>query len=205
MKTQIKTIIATSFAALVLTAASFSANANVTHPAKAKNNITSAKQVKTFKRVSIMGNVEATFVQSNKEGISYADNSEGDAKVIQDGDLITISSTEKGMAKVIVYVKDIYRIQGCENAVIKTNGKLDVNYLQVFLKGNAEAYINTMSSGLYTMLHDNATLTLSGATDAHTLARGKNSTLTMDHFSAKSTDLEAQSTLLAAERFAGTK
>lgn len=203
MKTQIKTIIATTFAALVLTAGSVSANANITHPAKATT--VTSKQLKTFKRVAVSGNVEVTFLQSNKEGIAYADNSNGDAKVMQNGDLLTISAADNGAAKLIVYVKNIYRIQGSDNAVIKTEGKLTSDYLQIFLKGNAKADVNTMSGGLYTILYDNSVLTLSGATENHTLSTDKNSNLSMSHFAAKNTYLEAQPTLANAEKLALTK
>ncbi|MET4081125.1 hypothetical protein ABIB40_001070 [Pedobacter sp. UYP30] len=199
MKTQIKTIIATSFAALTLTVSSLSANASVKHPT------TETTQVKTFKKVSVSGNVEVTFIQSNKEGVSYADNNFGTAKVMQQGDELSITSANNGTARLVVYVKDIYRIQGNDNAVIKTDGKLAVNNLQVFLKGNAKANINTSTSSLYTILNDNSSLTLSGDTKNHTLASSKNSSLSMAHFAAQNTDLEAQMTLSNSDNFAATK
>ena len=199
MKTQIKTIIATTFAALTLTASSLSANAIVKHP------LADTSNVKTFKKVNVGRNLEVTFVQSSKEGISYADDNYGTAQVMQEGDQLTITSTTNGIAKLIVYVTDIYRIQGSDNAVIKTEVKLDVTNLQIFLKGNAQANINTSTSSLYTMLNDNSTLTLSGATEKHTLAGSKNSNLTMTHFAAQKTDLEAQITLENIDKLAATK
>ncbi len=205
MKNQIKTIIATSFAALVLTTGSVSANGKITHPAEAEKSSTVNPQVKTFKRVSVTGNVEVTFVKSNKDGVAYADNSDGNAKVIQNGDLLTISAAGEGVSKLLVYVKDIYRIQGSDNAVIKTDGNLDVDYLQVFLKGNAKADIKTTTKGLYTILEDNSVLNLSGATESHTLSTDKNSNLSMSHFAAKNTYLEGQSSLKTLETFAAIK
>ncbi|MGY3055640.1 hypothetical protein ACVWYG_003861 [Pedobacter sp. UYEF25] len=199
MKTQIKTIIATTFAALTLTVGSLSANAAVKHPSA----ITSS--VKTFKKVNVNGNLEVIFIQSNKEGISYADDNFGIAKVTQEGDQLNITSITNGVTKLVVYVKDIYRIQGSGNAVISTEGKLDVNNLQIFLKENAKANINTTTSSLYTVLNDNSSLILSGATENHILTRSKDSSLVLAHFDAKNTDLGGQTALNNSDKFAVTK
>lgn len=186
MKTSIKTLIASSLTAIVLSTAVFttSVSANEIAPVKVST-------VNNFKRVSVKGNVEVTLIQRGTAGVSYADDNTGNAKIIQDGDILKISSADKGITKVIVYVNDLFRIEASENAVVKTEGKLTTQFLQIFLKGNAHADINTSTEGLYTVIKDNADLKLSGSTDNHTLVMGKTQKLTIDKFAALKTNISS--------------
>lgn len=186
MKTLIKTLIASSLTAIVLSTAVFttSVSANEIAPVKVST-------VNNFKRVSVKGNVEVTLIQRGTAGVSYADDNTGNAKIIQDGDILKISSADKGITKVIVYVNDLFRIEASENAMVKTEGKLTTQFLQIFLKGNAHADINTSTEGLYTVIKDNADLKLSGSTDNHTLVMGKTQKLTIDKFAALKTNISS--------------
>ena len=184
MKTSIKTLIAASLTAIVLstTVCSTSVSAAPVTPL-------AISAVKSFKKVSISGNVEVTLIQKSATGIAYTDDNVGTAKIIQEGDVLRITSTNGTTAKVIVYVDNIYRIQASENSIVKTEGKLTSQYLQIFLKGNAHAEINTTTEGLYTVIEDQADLKLSGSTDSHTLVMGKDQKLTMDKFAALKTNM----------------
>ncbi|WP_029284432.1 GIN domain-containing protein [Pedobacter sp. R20-19] len=186
MKTSIKTLIATSLTAIVLSTAVFSTrvSASEIHPL-------TISAVGNFKKVSVKGNVEVILIQRANNGVAYAEDNAGTAKIMHDGDVLRITSTDRTTAKVIVYVTDIYRIEAAENAVVKTEGKLNSKYLQIFLKGNAHAEINTTTEGLYTVIQDNADLKLSGSTDNHTLVMGNTQKLTIDKFAALKTNISS--------------
>jgi len=184
MKTSIKTLIATSLTAIVLSSAVFSTSVSATEKETVKTCV-----LGNFKRVSVKGNVEVTLIQRATAGVAYADDNFGTAKIMQDGDLLRISATDKSTAKLIIYVTDIYRIEAAENAIVRTQGKLNSKYLQIFLKGNAHADINTNTEGLYTVIKDNADLKLSGSTDNHTLVMGNSQKLTIDKFAALKTNI----------------
>lgn len=185
MKTSIKTLIATSLTAIVLSTAVFSTTVS------AVVNPLSISAVKTFKKISVSGNVEVTLIQRTATGVAYTDENVGTAKIMQEGDILRITATHGSTAKIIVYVDDIYRIEASGNAVVKTEGKLISKYLQIFLKGNAHAEINTTNEGLYTVIQDDADLKLSGSTDNHTLVMGNTQKLTIEKFAALKTNISS--------------
>lgn len=197
MKTSIKTLIATSLTAIVLSSAVFATSVSATE----KEPVTISK-ISAFKRISVKGNVELTIVQRNAAGVSYTDDNTGTAKIMQDGDNLKITSTSTDKTKLTVYVNDIYRIEASENAVVKTEGKLKTKYLQIFLKGNAHAEINTSTEGLYTVIADEADLKLSGSTDNHTLVMGNSQKLTIDRFAALKTNISSIETVAIEKEIA---
>jgi len=200
MKTSIKTLIATSLTAIVLSSALFTTSVSATEKEPEKN-----IKISDFKRISVKGNVELTIVQKGAIGISYNDDNYGTAKVVHDGDALRITSTSSEKTKLTVVVNDIYRIEASENAVVKTDGKLSTKYLQIFLKGNAHADINTSSEGLYTVIADDADLKLSGSTDNHTLVMGKSQKLTIDRFAALKTNISSVETVAVEKEIAAIK
>lgn len=200
MKTSIKTLIASSLTAIVLSSAIFTTSVSAT-----EKEPDAILKISAFKRISVKGNVEVTIIQRNNPGISYTDDNTGTAKVMQDGDNLKITSTSTEKAKLTVYVNDFYRIEASENAVVKTEGKLRTKYLQIFLKGNAHAEINTSSEGLYTVIADQADLKLSGSTDQHTLVMGKSQKLTIDRFAALKTNISAVETSAIEKEIAAIK
>jgi opacity protein-like surface antigen len=191
MKTSINTLAKSLLAAIVLTSSIFatSVSADEKQPVKisAPNN---------FNKLIVSGNVEVTLIQNGREGVSYNDDNTGKVKVIQDGYALKISSEDKSPAKITVYVKNIYRVQASDDAVVKTDGKLDVKYLQVFLKGNAVAKINSQSESLYTVIEGNSDLKLSGATKNHNLVMGKTQKLNLDKFAALKTETSTPEAIL---------
>ncbi|RNL56532.1 GIN domain-containing protein [Pedobacter jejuensis] len=186
MKTSIKTLIATSLTAIVLTTTTFA-----TSVMAAEKYPVSSESSTSYRRIIVKGNVEVTLVQRQNEGINYADDNLGNAKITQEGNILKISSNDKEVSKLTVYVNDLYRIEASENAVVKTNGKLKARFLQIFLKDNAFAQINSSTEGLYTVIKDNADLKLSGATDNHTLVMGNTPKLTIDKFAALKTNISS--------------
>jgi hypothetical protein len=200
MKTSIKTLIATSLTAIVLSSALFTTSVSAT-----EKEPDAILKISAFKRISVKGNVEVTIIQRSNPGISYTDDNAGTAKVMQDGDNLKITSTSTEKAKLTVYVNDFYRIEASENAIVKTEGKLRTKYLQIFLKGNAHAEINTSSEGLYTVISDQADLKLSGSTDQHTLVMGKSQKLTIDRFAALKTNISSVETFAIEKEIAAIK
>ncbi|SFA54325.1 hypothetical protein SAMN04488511_113100 [Pedobacter suwonensis] len=183
MKTSIKSLIAMVCTTMTLTA---------TYP----NNLSAAEKSKTtflkiqnFRRIVINGNVEVMLVQQPRVGVSYADDNKGTVKVIQQGEVLRVTNSDTEKCKLIIYVNDIYRIEASQNAVLKTEAKLSTKFLQVILKDNAIADINTSSEGLYTEIMDNSTLTLKGNTNHHALVMGKTPNLTINGFVSVQTDV----------------
>lgn len=154
-----------------------------------------------FRRIVLKGNIEVTLVQRPSVGISYADDNAGSVKVTQQGEVLRITGNSTTLCKIVVYVGDIYRIEANENAIVKTEARLSTKFLQIILNGNAFADIDTSTEGLYTEIHDTATLKLKGNTNHHTLIMGKTPNLTIDKFAANQTSvsyLETKESKIAA-------
>lgn len=183
MKTSLKTVIFIASAVITLTA-TLPNNLSAT-----EKNTTILYKIQNFRRIVIKGNVEVMLVQRPAIGISFADDNTGNVKVTQQGEVIRISGLDKEKCKLVIYVNDIYRIEADQNAVVKTEAKLSTKFLQIILKGNAFADINTSSEGLYTEILDNSILKLKGNTNRHTLVMGKASNLTIDRFAAAQTEV----------------
>jgi len=200
MKTSIKTLIATSLTAVVMSTAMVTSTVSALEVAPVES-----PKTNNFRKITVKGNVELTIIQGSSTRIVYADDNYGSAKVMQEGDNLKISSSSKEVTKIIVYVKDLYRIQASENAIVRTEGKLGTQFLQIFLKGSAKADINSNTEGLYTVIEDNAYLTLSGSTDDHTLVMGKTQKLTIDKFAALKTSISSIETAAVETKIAANK
>ncbi|WP_406826224.1 GIN domain-containing protein [Pedobacter sp. KACC 23697] len=195
-----KTLITTSLIVFALLSV-----LSITNVSAIEKNPVATIKIPAFKTISVKGNVEVTIIQCDHAGISYGDDNTGTVKVTQNGDHLKIISTSTEKAKLTVYVKDFYRIEGSENAIVKTEGKLITKYLQIFLTGNAYAEINTSSEGLYTVISDHADLKLSGSTDNHTLVMGKSPKLTIDKFAALKTNISSIETVAVEKELASIK
>jgi hypothetical protein len=79
MKTSIKTLIATSLTAIILSSALFTTSVSA-----AEKEPDAILKISAFKRISVKGNVEVTVIQRSNPGISYSDDNTGTAKVMQD-------------------------------------------------------------------------------------------------------------------------
>lgn len=142
------------------------------------------QKIAAFRKIIIKGNIEVVLIQKPEIGISYADDNEGNAKVTQQGEVLSITGTSTTRGKIFVYVNELYRIEAEENATIKTQGILSVKFLQIILKGNASADIYANSGELYTAIYDKSELYLRGNTDKHFLIMDKTPKLTFDRFAA---------------------
>ncbi|WP_316824745.1 GIN domain-containing protein [Pedobacter miscanthi] len=189
MKNLFSTSAKSLMAALLLGASIFTTNVMAVEKEPVK---TSAP--KNFDKVLVSGNVEVTLIQNGTEGVAYSENNTGKVKVVQDGSALKITSTDNHLAKITVYVKNIYRVQASDQAQVNTSGKLDVKYLQVFLTGNAVAKINSKTESLFTVLEGNADLKLSGATLSHNLVMGNTPKLNLDKFAASKTEVSTPPT-----------
>ncbi|WP_443936818.1 GIN domain-containing protein [Pedobacter sp. MW01-1-1] len=184
MKTSINSFIAIALTATVLSTSAFVSSAS----ASTKPVSETVAAAKNFKRISVKGNVELVIVQSGDEGVSFASNNKGTAYVTQYGDLLTISSTSKETVKLVVNVSDLYRIQASDNAVVKTDGKLQAKYLQIFLSGEAIAEIKSNTESIYTVSDDFSTLKLTGTSKNHIVSNSATSVLYTNEFTAQNTE-----------------
>ena len=158
-------------------------------PAAVKTISASAVEVSSIKKVIVTGNVEVTLVQAPKSKTLYKKENDAYVHVKQVGSSLFIdtkNSTEN--AKITVYVDEIYRVDASGNAVVETKDALKLDYLQIFLKDNAKADINSTTTGLYTSLIGASELRLQGSTGTHVVAMDRLSKITMERFSAIKTE-----------------
>ncbi len=200
MKTSIKNLIASSLTTIFITS-----SIGLTSVSAQEKNVVKISAPTNVKRIAVKGNVEIILVQRNIEGVTYANDNIGTAKIIQDRDLLQINSVDQNPVKLTLYVKELYRIEAFENAIVKTEGKLKTKYLQVFLFGSAHADLNTDTEGLYTVIKENSDLKLSGATNDHILVIGRTPKLTMDKFAALKTNISAMETSAIDKEIASLK
>lgn len=200
MKTSIKNLIASSLTTIFITS-----SIGLTSVSAQEKNVVKISAPTNVKRIAVKGNVEIMLVQRNIEGVTYANDNIGTAKIIQDRDLLQINSVDQNPVKLTLYVKELYRIEAFENAIVKTEGKLKTKYLQVFLFGSAHADLNTDTEGLYTVIKENSDLKLSGATNDHILVIGRTPKLTMDKFAALKTNISAMETSAIDKEIASLK
>lgn len=197
MKTSIKTKIAAVFTLILLSGAIVPPTTFAAGEQPLKK-----EALLPFKRIIVKGNVELTLCQRKSIGIRYSDDNLGSVKVTQTGQKISITGTSKEPAKIIVYVDDFYRIEGADHATIKTDGQLKTPFLQVILKDNAKAEIDSETKGLYTHIADHTQLILSGSTDNHIINMGITPKLTINHFAALTTSVVSKESQMAEQEIA---
>jgi hypothetical protein len=175
MKTAIKTLIASSLTAIVLTSSAF------TTFAKEKAPIHSSATVK-FNKVVVTENAKVVLIQSNTETITSNEELNENTTVKQKGYTLYINSTEKNPSTIYVHVKDLQRIDASNTAKVKTSGDFDLQVLQIFLKDDAKANVNAKVGSLYTDMQDQSDLKLSGSSAEHHLVRNEVSKLNLNDF-----------------------
>ncbi|WP_316819886.1 GIN domain-containing protein [Pedobacter gandavensis] len=174
MKTAIKTLIASTLTAIVLTSSAF------TTIAKEKSPMEMAATLQ-FNKIVVTGNAKVILVQGNKEGIrSYDTIEEMNTTVKQKGYTLYINSTDN--STIYVQVKDLQRIDVANTASVKTSGKFDLAVLQIFLKDEAKANVNAKVASLYTNMSDESDLKLAGSSIEHQLVRNGVSKLNLNDF-----------------------
>ncbi len=185
MKTSIKTLIALSLTAVVLTSSAF-----VTKAADGQKQ-TVLTDVKKVSKINVSGNVELILVQSSDESVKvYNDYYASNALVQQKNGELRISSFEKETLTVIVYVTNLSEITASDNATVKTFGKFNVLSLDVNLKDKASANLNTSTISLNANLNGEANLTLAGTTEDYQAVLSNVSKLNMSQFAAANTNIK---------------
>ncbi|RZK53466.1 MAG: hypothetical protein EOO87_12855 [Pedobacter sp.] len=192
MKTSIKTLFATGLIALATTTSAVYANTNNTSISA------SAVKISSVKKLVISGNVEVTISQDANAKALYANEGNENVLVTKLGGTIYVNS--KNNAKITLYVDDIYRIEASENAIVKNESVLSLTYLQVFLKGNARAELNTTTEDLFTSIKNKSNLTLSGNTEKYKIEMDNSSRIALDQFKSKNTDATASDVYVSSRR-----
>lgn len=143
-------------------------------------------KITTFNKVIVTGNVEVLLVWSPNLSINYAHDNEGAAKVIQKDRVLHIVGSDRLKSKIVLYTNNIYRIEAHHQAIIRSEGAINVKFLQILMKDNAQADLNIIAEGLYTIISDNAVLKLEGNTKDFTLlANGASKLITNNFISQK--------------------
>lgn len=192
MKTSIKTLFATSLIALATTTSAVYANTNNTSISA------SAVKISSVKKLVISGDVEVTISQDANAKALYTNEGNENVLVTKLGDAIYVNS--KNNAKITLYIDDIYRIEASDNAIVNNKSVLSLKYLQVFLKGNARAELNTTTEDLFTSIKNKSNLTLSGNTDKYKIDMDKSSRIALDQFKSKNTDATASDVYVSSRR-----
>jgi hypothetical protein len=187
MKTSVKTLFASALTAVILSASAFVAAA-----ADKGIDISLVSGLIDFNKVVITGNVKVELVQSIKQRVEiYESYNKETTTVTQKGDKLYINSKEEEPINIVVYVKDLQRIDASNTVSVATKGKFSSRALQIFLKDNAYAYVNAETESLYTVIKDCAGLKLRGSSGDHTLVKSKVSKLKMDNFVALKTTISS--------------
>jgi hypothetical protein len=142
---------------------------------------------KDIKKVVVTGNTIVYFIQSQKEHVTIDEGEPANIDIKQVGDKLTIFSNQKTPAIITVYFKDIYRIDASEKTIVRSVGKLNLENLQVLLRGEALARIKANTQSIYTVIDDKAKLELLGMTAQHISNTQSGATLNIKKFTALTT------------------
>ncbi|WP_316750049.1 GIN domain-containing protein [Pedobacter gandavensis] len=196
MKTSVKSLIALTLTAIVLSTSAFT-SASMAAVIPMYNS-----PEKPFNMIEVSGNVRVTLIQSRMEKVELI-NQEAAEQIsfTQKGYKLIISSTAKETLNVVVYVQDLQRIEASNGAKICTQGKMKLNVLQVYLNDNATANLKGNIKSLYTVSNGNSDLKLRGTADEHILVKNNLSKLNTEDFAA----LKTESTFLENGIAASTK
>jgi hypothetical protein len=179
MKTLTKTVFATVLIAIVLTS-----SAMTTFAAPVIKPVIKVASIKeSFNKIWVSGNVKVILTQGQKEGV-FVDESFNPEKtsVIGKGQTLFINTMESSQVTIRVSVKDLQRIEAAGSAVVVTENKFDVKYLQLFLSQNAKVKVDAQIGDLYTVISEDAVLKMTGATDQHTLVASNMKNVKLNHF-----------------------
>lgn len=192
MKTSIKTLIALAITAVTLTSSTVMANT------ADQNKVTILSEVKKVNKINVAGNVELILVQSADESVKVNDNYFAKNALVQqkDGEL-RISSFNKETLTVVVYVNNLTSITAADNATVKTFGQFNVLSLDINLKDQATATLNTNTINLYTNLSGQSNLTLTGTTSDYSAVMDSVAKVNMAQFAAESTNIQSKNVSVA--------
>jgi hypothetical protein len=141
--------------------------------------------VKDISKIVVSGNVQLILVQDGKEKVNvYAQDTESNATVQQDGNTLKISSFRKTPLSVVVFVNNLNELNASDKVSVKTIGKFNLVSLSVKLQGQATADISGRTVNLYTTVAERAGLKLCGATESHMVIMSTLGNLNLDQFAA---------------------
>ncbi|ALL04225.1 hypothetical protein AQ505_01175 [Pedobacter sp. PACM 27299] len=196
MKTAVKSLIALTLTAIVLSTSAF------TNASMAATTPTAISPERPFNKIEVRGNVKVTLVQSKNERVEVKNEVEGNEVIFkQKGYTLLINSDAKETLDIVIYVKDLQRIVASNGAKVATLGKFDLNVLQVFLNDDAKATFKGNIKSLYTVTNGSSDLRLLGTANEHILVKNKMSVLNTTDFAA----LKTESTFLENGIAANTK
>lgn len=196
MKTAVKSLIALTLTAIVLSTSAF------TNASMAATTPTAISPERPFNKIELRGNVKVTLIQSKNERVEVKNEVEGNEVIFkQKGYTLLINSDAKETLDVVIYVKDLQRIEASNGAKVATLGKFDLNVLQVFLNDDAKATFKGNIKSLYTVTNGSSDLRLLGTANEHILVKNKMSVLNTTDFAA----LKTESTFLENGIAANTK
>ncbi|WP_316840822.1 GIN domain-containing protein [Pedobacter gandavensis] len=196
MKTAVKSLIALTLTAIVLSTSA------LTNASMAATTPMSISPERPFNKIEVSGNVKLTLVQAKREKVELRNELEGKEVVFQQrGYTLVINSTAKEMLEVVVYVKDLQRIEASNGAKVNTAGTFNLDVLQVYLNDDAKATLKGNIKSLYTVTNGSSDLKLRGTANEHILVKNKMSVLNTTDFAA----LKTESTFLENGIAASTK
>jgi len=195
MKNSIKNLaVALTLTGVVLTGSAFTSKAT-----ENTQQVTVLGEVKKVNKINVSGNVELILVQSADESVKVYDNYfSKNALVQQKNGELRISSFNKKTLTVVVYVSNLNEISASNNATVRTVGKFSTLDLDVNLKDNATAKLNTNTISLSTNVSGNANLTLTGSTTAYDAVLGNIAKVNTDQFVAESTSIKSNNVAIAS-------
>lgn len=183
MKTLFNTAKKSSLVAIILLASLFSMNASA-----ATVSADNGGSGTDIKKVVVTGNANVLIIQNVNESVTVDELDLDKVSLKQVGHTLTISSTENSPVTVVVYVKDIYRIDASNKSNVKTVGKFNVKNLQVILKDDATARVKATTESLYTVIDGHAKLELIGTSASHIAKTAALAKLDTDKFAALKTE-----------------
>ena len=183
MKTLFNSVKNSSLVAIILLASLFSINASA-----ATVSADLGASHTDIKKVVVTGNTNVLIIQNANESVKVDELDLDKVSLTQVGGTLTINSSENNPITVIVYVKDIYRIDASDKANVKTAGKFTVKNLQVILKDEAKARVKATTESLYTVIDGHAKLELIGTSDNHITKTTALAKIDTDRFAALKTE-----------------
>lgn len=183
MKTSAKTLFVSALTAIVLSTTAFTSVAS-----DKSLNATVLSFAIDFNKVVVSGNVNVELVQSERPRVVIYDEYDKTLTTIkQRGDKLFINSDEEEPIKIVVYVKDLQRIDARNTANVITRGCFSSSVLQVFLNDKAKAYVNGEIGSLYTLIKGRSELKLKGSSQEHFSVKSEVSKLRTDSFASLKT------------------
>ena len=194
MKNSIKNFaLALTLTGVILTGSAF------TTKASDNSQTTILASVKKVSKINVSGNVELILVQSADESVKVYNNYYAKNALVQqkDGEL-RISSFNNETLTVVVYVSNLTSITASNNSSVSTFGKFNALSLDVILKDQATAKLNTNTINLSTDVSGMANLTLSGSTIDYDAVLGSVAKLNMEQFASQNTNIKSRNVMVAS-------